>query len=195
MLEKVGGWDVKALAEDTEISFRVYMRGYRIKFQPKAVTWEQEPQTLGVWFHQRTRWVKGNIYVILKNTKLLFKKVGRPIRFDLLYFLSIYFLLMTSLVLSDTVFVLSVAGYVHSDLKGFSNWLWLLAIILFIVSTYITITTEKGEMSFSNLLIIILMYITYSQMWLAVAVYGMVGYIREQVFHQQARWYKTKRYQ
>nr|SFZ88499.1 Dolichol-phosphate mannosyltransferase in lipid-linked oligosaccharide synthesis cluster [Loigolactobacillus rennini] len=195
LLEKVGGWDVKALAEDTEISFRVYMRGYRIKFQPKAVTWEQEPQTLGVWFHQRTRWVKGNIYVILKNTKLLFKKVGRPIRFDLLYFLSIYFLLMTSLVLSDTVFVLSVAGYVHSDLKGFSNWLWLLAIILFIVSTYITITTEKGEMSFSNLLIIILMYITYSQMWLAVAVYGMVGYIREQVFHQQARWYKTKRYQ
>ena len=133
LLEKVGGWDVKALAEDTEISFRVYMMGYRIKFQPKAVTWEQEPQTLGVWFHQRTRWVKGNIYVILKNTRLLFKKVGRPIRFDLLYFLSIYFLLMTSLVLSDTVFVLSVAGYVHSDLKGFSNWLWLLAIILFIV--------------------------------------------------------------
>ncbi|GAA3623608.1 glycosyltransferase family 2 protein [Secundilactobacillus similis] len=195
VLEKIGGWDVKALAEDTEISFRVYQMGYRIKFQPRAVTWEQEPQTLDVWFHQRTRWVKGNIYVILKNGKQLFQKKGRPIRFDLLYYLTVYFLLMSSLLLSDTVFVLSVAGIAHSDLQGFSNGLWLFAILMFVVSTFVTITTEKGELTLSNLLLIIFMYLVYSQMWLAVAAYGMVGYIREQVFHQQAKWYKTKRYQ
>lgn len=194
ILEKIGGWDVKALAEDTEISFRVYQMGYRIKFQPKAVTWEQEPQTLDVWFHQRTRWVKGNIYVVVKNAKLLFKREGRPIRFDLLYFLSTYFLLMTALILSDVVFVLSVAGVAHSDLQGFSNSLWLFGILMFVVSTFVTITTEKGEIRFSNLLLIVLMYIVYSQMWLAVAAYGMVGYIREQIFHKQAKWYKTKRY-
>lgn len=57
-----------------------------------------------------------------------------------------------------------------------------------------TITTERGEMTLSNLLLIIFMYLVYSQMWLAVALYGMVGYIREQVFHKQAKWYKTKRY-
>lgn len=194
VIEKVGGWDVKALAEDTEISFRIYQMGYRIKFQPRAVTWEQEPQTLDVWFHQRTRWVKGNIYVIIKNAKLLFQKKGRPIRFDLLYFLTIYFLLMTSLVLSDSVFVLSVAGIVHSNLQGFSNYLWLFAVLMFVISTFVTITTERGELTFSNLLLIIFMYLVYSQMWLAVAAYGMVGYIREQVFHKQAKWYKTKRY-
>nr|WP_225359573.1 glycosyltransferase [Lacticaseibacillus rhamnosus] len=195
LIDKIGGWDVKALAEDTEISFHVYMNGARIKFQPKAVTWEQEPQTLDVWFHQRTRWVKGNIYVILKNSALLFQKRGRPIRFDLIYFLSIYFLLMTSLVLSDAVFILSTAGWAHVELKGFSTGLWLLAILLFIVSTFITISTEKGEMTVGNVGIIGLMYITYSQLWLAVALYGMVAYIREQLFHQQAHWYKTKRYQ
>ncbi len=195
VIEKVGGWDVKALAEDTEISFRVYQMGYRIKFQPRAVTWEQEPQTLDVWFHQRKRWVEGNIYVIVKNAKLLFQKKGRPIRFDLLYFLSVYFLLMTSLILSDTVFVLSVAGVAHSDLQGFSNSLWLFAVVMFVASTFLTITTEKGELTFGNFLLIIFMYLVYSQMWLAVAAYGMVGYIREQVFHKQAKWYKTKRYQ
>ena len=194
LLERVGGWDTKALAEDTEISFRIYRLGYRINFQPKAVTWEQEPQTLDVWFHQRTRWVKGNIYVILKNLPLIFRKTGRAIRFDLLYFLSVYFLLMTSLVLSDSVFVLSVAGVAHSNLRGFNNTLWVFAIVLFVISTFVTITTEKGEMTLGNLLIIIFMYVVYSQMWLAVATYGMVGYIREQVFHQQAKWYKTKRY-
>ncbi|WP_034545663.1 glycosyltransferase family 2 protein [Levilactobacillus namurensis] len=195
LLEQIGGWDTKALAEDTEVSFRVYRAGYRIYFQPAAVTWEQEPQTLDVWFHQRTRWVKGNIYVILKNLHLVFTKSGRAIRFDLLYFLSIYFLLMTSLILSDTVFVLSVADIAHSSLQGFNNALWAFAVVPFVISTFVTITTEKGEMTLSNLLIIIFMYVVYSQMWLAVAAYGMVGYIREQVFHQQAKWYKTKRYQ
>ncbi|EJF34784.1 group 2 glycosyl transferase [Weissella koreensis KCTC 3621] len=194
LIEKVGGWDEKALAEDTEISFQIYGLGYLIKFQPLAVTWEQEPQTMDVWFHQRTRWVKGNIYVVLKNFKKLFTKACKHIRFDLVYFASIYFLLLTSLILSDIIFVLSVAGITHSTLTGFSNELWFVAILSFIVTTFITITTEKGEMKISNLFMIVAMYLIYSQMWLAVALYGMVGYVREQIFHKEAKWYKTKRY-
>ncbi|GBG95315.1 glycosyltransferase [Ligilactobacillus salitolerans] len=195
LLEEIGGWDVKALAEDTEISFQIYRHGYRIEFQPLAVTWEQEPQTMDVWFHQRTRWVKGNIYVVLKNMKLLFDKKARRIRFDLLYFASIYFLLLTSLILSDVAFILSVADVFHSQLAGFSGIVWGLAIVMFMVSTFATITTEKGEMTLQNFLLIFLMYVVYSQMWLAVALNGMVGYIREQIFHKEAKWYKTKRYQ
>lgn len=196
ILEEIGGWDEKALAEDTEISFRIYMMGYKIKFQPKAVTWEQEPQTLPVWFKQRTRWVKGNIYVIVKNAKLLFNPKARRIWFDIFYFLSVYFLLMTSLVLSDIMLILSVSGYLHTTLEGFSNSLWLLAVILFIFSTYVSITTEKGELNLHNLLIIALMYISYSQMWLVTAAYGMVMYIREAIFHKKTpnKWYKTERF-
>ncbi|MGM2995202.1 glycosyltransferase, partial [Bacillus cereus group sp. BC6] len=89
---------------------------YRIKFQAKAVTWEQEPQTLPVWFKQRSRWAKGNIYVILKNVPLLFKREGRRVRFDILYFLSIYFLLLTSLIVSDVLLVLYALGLVHTTL-------------------------------------------------------------------------------
>ncbi|MBO0469394.1 glycosyltransferase family 2 protein [Enterococcus sp. DIV0242_7C1] len=196
IIEAIGGWDDKALAEDTEISFRIYMMGYKIKFQPKAVTWEQEPQTLSVWFRQRTRWVKGNIYVIVKNAKLIFHPSAKRIRFDILYFLSIYFLLMTSLVLSDIMLVLSVSGYLSTTLEGFSNSLWLLAVLLFIFSTYVSISTEKGEMKLQNVLVIALMYITYSQMWLVVAAYGMFMYIKESVFHKQTqtKWYKTERF-
>lgn len=196
IIEEIGGWDDKALAEDTEISFRIYMMGYKIKFQPKAVTWEQEPQTLSVWFRQRTRWVKGNIYVIVKNAKLLFEPRARKIRFDILYFLSIYFLLMTSLVLSDVFLVLSVSGYAHTNLQGFSNALWGLAVVLFIFSTFLSISTEKGEMNLRNIGVISLMYVTYSQMWLVVAAYGMFMYIKENVFHKQTatKWYKTERF-
>ncbi|SFF00390.1 Glycosyltransferase, catalytic subunit of cellulose synthase and poly-beta-1,6-N-acetylglucosamine synthase [Paenibacillus algorifonticola] len=194
IVERIGGWDVKAIAEDTEISFRIYMMGYRIKFQPKAVTWEQEPQTVKVWFKQRTRWAKGNIYVIVKNIPLLFDRSATNIRFDILYFLSIYFLLLTSLVMSDLLLILHALGYVHTTIAGFSSFLWVLAVTLFIVGTYITLTTEKGELRLSNVWIIMLMYVSYCQMWMVVAAYGLYTYLKDLVFKREAKWYKTERY-
>ncbi|WP_270994569.1 glycosyltransferase family 2 protein [Listeria seeligeri] len=194
LLETIGGWDVKAVAEDTEISFRIYMMGYRIKFQSKAVTWEQEPQTLPVWFKQRSRWAKGNIYVILKNVPLLFKREGRRVRFDILYFLSIYFLLLTSLIVSDILLVLYALGFVHTTLAGLSGALWLLAILLFVAGTFITLTTEKGEISFSNLIFIMLMYVTYCQLWMVVAAYGFFIFLKDTVLKKETKWYKTERF-
>ncbi|WP_138752526.1 glycosyltransferase family 2 protein [Paenibacillus sinopodophylli] len=194
IVEQIGGWDVKAIAEDTEISFRIYMMGYRIKFQPKAVTWEQEPQTLKVWFKQRTRWAKGNIYVIVKNTPLLFNRSAKNIHFDILYFISIYFLLLTSLIMSDLLLLLHALGYVHTTIAGYSAFLWVLAIILFITGTFITLITEKGEMRLSNVWIIMLMYITYCQLWMVVAAYGLYNYVKDFIFKREIKWYKTERY-
>ncbi|MCE3203891.1 glycosyltransferase family 2 protein [Paenibacillus sonchi] len=194
IVESIGGWDVKAIAEDTEISFRIYMMGYRIKFQPKSVTWEQEPQTVKVWFKQRTRWAKGNIYVIVKNIPLLFDRSAAKIRFDILYYLSIYFLLLISLVTSDLLLVLHAMGYVHTTIAGLSSFLWLLAIILFVVGIFVTLTTEKGEMSLSNLWIILLMYVSYCQLWMVVAAYGLYNYLKDVIFKREAKWYKTERY-
>lgn len=194
IVEEMGGWDVKAIAEDTEISFRIYMMGYRIKFQPKSVTWEQEPQTIKVWFKQRTRWATGNIYVIIKNIPLLFERSAQRIRFDIYYFLSIYFLLLTSLIVSDTLLVLHALGLVSTTIAGFSSLLWILAVLLFIVGTFITLTTEKGEMSLSNMWLIMLMYVTYSQLWMVVAAYGFYTYLKDVIFKQEVKWYKTERY-
>lgn len=194
IVEVIGGWDVKALAEDTEISFQIYMLGYRIKFQPKSVTWEQEPQTVKVWFRQRTRWAKGNIYVIVKNVPMLFKRSAGKIRFDILYYLSIYFLLLISLITSDTLLVLHAMGYVHTTIAGLSGFLWLLAIILFVVGIFVTLTTEKGEMSLSNLWIILLMYVSYCQLWMVVAANGLFTYLKDVLFKRETKWYKTERF-
>lgn len=194
VIEKIGGWDVKAVAEDTEISFRIYMMGYRIKFVPQAVTWEQEPQTIPVWFKQRTRWVKGNIYVLVKNVPLLFKKEGKKIRFDICYFLSIYFILLTALIISDTVLIGTLIGWIHMNLSGFSTLLWIMAILLFLIGTFITLSTEKGEMSISNLMIIAVMYFTYSKMWMAVAAYGFYKFLEDKIKKKETTWYKTERF-
>src|SRR6266850_233530 len=63
ILETLKGWDEDAITEDSELSIRIYMEGFRIKFIPYSVTYEQEPESWSAWIKQRTRWVRGNNYV------------------------------------------------------------------------------------------------------------------------------------
>lgn len=91
VVEQIGGWDPKAIAEDTEISFRIYQLGYKIAFMPLAKTFEQEPETIQVWIKQRTRWVSGNIYVLSKFIKEALKTRNTEIFFDLFYFFQFIF--------------------------------------------------------------------------------------------------------
>ena len=194
ILDSIGGWDINAVAEDTELSFRIYASGYKIKFMPLAVTWEQEPQTLKVWFRQRVRWVKGNIYVLIKHVPTLFTRKSHRIKFDMLYFLSIYFILLGALIISDMLFVLNALGLVTMTLASLSILLWLMAIFLFTITVFITLTTEKGEMRFSNLLITLLMYFTYCKLWMVVAAYGLIQYLIDIIFKRKFKWYKTERF-
>lgn len=194
ILEKIGGWDVRAIAEDTEISFRIYDMGYRIQYFPQAVTWEQEPQTLSVWFRQRTRWATGNFYVLIKNLRLLFSPEHNAVKFDVLYFITIYFLFLSSVIVSDICFVLGAFGALHLTMQGSSPIVWIFAYGIFILSVSVALLTEKGEADPTNFLLILVMYFTYCQLWILVAVRGFAVYLRDAVFHREMKWYKTDRF-
>lgn len=199
IIEEIGGWDTKALAEDTEISFRIYRMGYKIMFMPKAVTWEQEPQTFKVWFKQRTRWVKGNIYVIFKDIKYLFDLKSGPIKFDIIYFTSIYFTSiylfgLTASIISDVLFILGLTQLITVNVVGYSLILWILAYIVYGLSIAITLIIEKGEFDLINIGIAMLMYFTYSKMWSVVAMVGFYHYMKDSILKKEAKWYKTERF-
>lgn len=193
-IEKLGGWDTKAIAEDTEISFRIYKMGQRITYVPQSVTWEQEPETINVWIKQRTRWVKGNIYVLVKYITNLFKGKQNRVLFDILYFFSVYFLFLTSVVISDIIFVLSLFNLTEINIPFNFLIIWILSYILFIVQVSITLSMEKGEGDLNNIFLVALMYFTYSQMWLVVALKGMFGYFSDAIHKREAKWYKTERF-
>lgn len=195
LIEEIGGWDTKAITEDTELSFRIYRMGYKIKFMPLAVTWEQEPQTLGVWIKQRSRWAKGNTYVVIKNFKYLFKKEAGVTRFDILYYTMIYFFFLSANVISDGLFVLGTLDIVKLHLSGFGIILWIGALSVFVLSVMIAISTEKGELTLKNTLVILIMYFTYCKMWAVVAVLGFYNYIKDILFKREVKWYKTERFE
>ncbi|MDD6492861.1 MAG: glycosyltransferase family 2 protein [Firmicutes bacterium] len=195
IINEMGGWDTKALSEDTEISFRLYRMGYYIKFMPLAVTWEQEPQKLKQWFKQRTRWAKGNVYVLLKNFKYAFDRTAGPMRLDVFYYALVYVLMLTSLICSDTIFVLGILGLCHVTLGGFSTLLWGMAILLFVLNVLITLAVERNEFNFESAVLILLMLFTYSKMWVAVVVKAIYLSIQDAVFDKEVVWDKTERFE
>ncbi|MCH3964840.1 MAG: glycosyltransferase family 2 protein [Clostridium sp.] len=194
LIEKMGGWDTKAVTEDTEISFRLYRMGYKIKFIPLAVTWEQEPQTLNVWFKQRSRWAKGNVYVIIKNFRYLFTRHANVSKFDIIYYIIIYFFFLSAAIISDLIFILGLSRIIHLNISGYSIILWIMAYSVFSLSILIAISTEKGELTFSNFLVTLLMYFTYCKLWSIVAALGFYSYLEDVIFKKEFKWYKTERF-
>ncbi len=72
-IEDGGGFDAGNLAEDTYLSFRLVEAGYRIVFDTGIRSYEQCPENLHDWYHQRLRWARG----WFQCTGELFGKVGR----------------------------------------------------------------------------------------------------------------------
>jgi hypothetical protein len=53
---------------------------------------------------------------------------------------------------------------------------------------------EKGEGNLIDILLVALMYFTYSQMWLFVAIKGIFGYFSDVINKREAKWYRTERF-
>lgn len=195
IIEELGGWDEKALAEDTELTIRVYNMGYHIRFFPAAITWEQEPETWKVWWKQRTRWARGNQYVVLKFMSRLFTLKRKSIVFDLIYFFFTYFLFFFGVIVSDGLFVVNLFTDLHLNVGMVSIILWILAYFLYITEVMIALGIEKTELNTRNFFIVSLMYFTYSQFWILLVLYALYLEMKRVIFKQESKWYKTERFQ
>lgn len=194
LIEKLGGWDAKALAEDTELSVRVYNEGYYIRFFPAAITWEQEPETWGVWWRQRIRWARGNQYVIMKFLFQFFRLKRKAILFDLLYFFFTYFLFFFGVILSNIIFITNLFIDLGLTVGVVTVILWILAYLLYVTQVFITLSIEKTEMTWTNFLIVLFMYFTYSQLWLLLVLRALLAEGKRMIFQEEIVWDKTERF-
>jgi len=193
IIEKIGGWDPNALSEDTEISFRIYRMGYKIRQLPQAVTWEQEPFRLDIWLKQRTRWAMGNLYVLAGNFKYAFDPNAGKMRLDVFYYTLVYVLMATALICSDTLFVLGVMGYSTVSLGGLSTMVWVLACALFESNFMMTLALERNEFNLSSAFLVLLMLFTYSKLWVVVVVRAAWMSLKKRITKTEVKWYKTER--
>lgn len=194
LIEQLGGWDEKALAEDTELTIRVYNAGYHIRFFPAAITWEQEPETWRVWWKQRIRWARGNQYVVLKFLWRFFTLKKKSIVFDLVYFFFTYFLFFMGVIVSHLLFVTNLFVDLQLEVGVVSLILWILAYFLYVTEVMIALSIEKTELTVRNLLTVLFMYFSYSQLWIVLVLYSLCLEIKRVLLQQEVKWYKTERY-
>ncbi len=190
LLDDLKGWDEDAITEDSELSIRVYMKGYKIKYIPFAVTLEQEPETFPVWAKQRTRWVRGNNYVVTKFVKEIPQFQNKFLAFEVLYLLSLYYIFLFAIGVSDLIFILSVTHLVAIPLPGPYTAVWILAVVLFVFEIILVLSYE-GMDTPRNFFLVLLMYFTYCQFWIYVVGRGVyLDYIKR----EKRTWAKTVRF-
>ncbi|MDO3378869.1 poly-beta-1,6-N-acetyl-D-glucosamine synthase [Geoalkalibacter halelectricus] len=71
-LHRVGYWSLDKVTEDIDISWKMQLNHWDIRFEPNALCWILMPETLrGLW-KQRLRWAQGGYEVLLANLTGLF---------------------------------------------------------------------------------------------------------------------------
>ena len=188
----LGGWDENALTEDAELTLRVYQAGYLVKFVPASASWEQEPETLAVWFRQRHRWVRGYNYLFRKYADSLLHARPRKIAWELLYSLSLYYIFFVATVISDLLFLLSLAGLIRITVPGPYSLVWMFAFLTFVLQILVALSCEREEDTLLNLLLIMVMYVTYCQLWIPVVARALWD---DFIVHRPLKWAKTERFE
>ncbi len=89
-LHSVGYWGCDMMTEDIDISWRLQLRHWDIRFEPRALCWILMPETLGGLWRQRLRWAVGGDQALLRYLPHVLKwKSRRMWGVCLEYFVSI----------------------------------------------------------------------------------------------------------
>ncbi|MGQ9507579.1 MAG: glycosyltransferase [Candidatus Bathycorpusculaceae bacterium] len=94
VLESLGGWDESILAEDTDLTFRVYLAGYKISYVNNAECYEEAVESWRAYWKQRYRWAKGHMQCALKHSFKVLKSKNLSLKekIDGLLLLNLYFM-------------------------------------------------------------------------------------------------------
>jgi cellulose synthase/poly-beta-1,6-N-acetylglucosamine synthase-like glycosyltransferase len=93
LLERLGGWDGSILAEDTDLTFRIYL-AYRIRYVNDAECYEEAVENWRAYWRQRYRWSRGHMQCAFKHAPkvLTSRHLTLKQKIDGLLLLNIYFM-------------------------------------------------------------------------------------------------------
>jgi poly-beta-1,6-N-acetyl-D-glucosamine synthase len=83
-LLEVGFWSNNMVTEDIDVSWKLQLAHWDIRYEPRVLCWILVPETFKGLFRQRLRWAQGGSEVLLKYAKDVFLWKNR--RIWLLYF-------------------------------------------------------------------------------------------------------------
>jgi len=80
-LREIGGWDDNSLSEDTDLTYRLLLAGWKTVYQNRSECYEEVPETWEARIKQLMRWAKGhNQALAAYSFRLLFGKHRATLR-------------------------------------------------------------------------------------------------------------------
>jgi len=80
-LREIGGWNDSSLTEDTDLTFRLLLAGWKTVYQNRSECYEEVPETWAVRIRQIMRWAKGHNQALVNyGGQLLFGKHRATLR-------------------------------------------------------------------------------------------------------------------
>jgi len=76
-LHQVGYWSTDMVTEDIDISWKLQLGGWRIRFEPNALCWVLMPESVSGLWRQRARWAQGGAEVMLRYTPQILRWKSR----------------------------------------------------------------------------------------------------------------------
>jgi cellulose synthase/poly-beta-1,6-N-acetylglucosamine synthase-like glycosyltransferase len=100
ILEKLGGFDESMLTEDTDLTFQVYLAGFKVRYVGDAECYEEAVDNWRAYWRQRHRWARGHMQVCFKHAAhvLRSKELNAKEKIDGWLLLHVYFMPVLTLV-------------------------------------------------------------------------------------------------
>jgi poly-beta-1,6 N-acetyl-D-glucosamine synthase len=73
VLNELGGYMRDTYAEDCDLTLRIVLAGWKIKYESRAVAWTEAPETFQALFKQRYRWSRGILQAVIKHKRSLLR--------------------------------------------------------------------------------------------------------------------------
>ncbi len=120
-LEDIGGWNNYTITDDLDMSTRLHIKGWDVRFCPDACVYEEGIMYICPLFRQRRRWLEGTIrrYLEYSGEAIKSKKMSLRARLDMGIYITQFIMplwFMMELVSRITKFVM--------DKTDFHNVLW-----------------------------------------------------------------------
>jgi len=196
ILLKTGGFDPLVLAEDTELTYRLYTSGWKVIYANSAECYEEAPETWEVRGKQIRRWSRGHNQVLFKylfktitNKKMKFREKLDGVL--LLFVYAVPFILALAQFVSLILFFLGemdiFSGYwvilfigVYSSFGNFAPF--------FEIGSALMIDGIKRE----AFLLPLLMFNFYFYMWNISL--GFFDSVADVITRRKVKWVKTERF-
>ena len=151
-LNSINGWNEETIVDDLDMSTRLHIKGWDIRFCSNTQVYEEGVITFGALIRQRRRWVEGSIRRYLEYAKdvLTTKDMSLRVGFDLIAYITEFLLpfwliveilfqafrfvkgydncILSSIVMVVSTAIFFICGFVYSLRKyanlNFLNSLW-----------------------------------------------------------------------